>query len=555
MTIEIFLEKHKDKKDIKHVEDFLHHNPETDLSQSYIEILELSKQWVESLNNRSIQGSREVKFIKNISKELRLYKLIDQEAKNWEGKYMKHCVSSYREHTGIYSIRDKNQIPKVTFEIKNSSLYQLKGKKNGTVSPKYSNAIEEALNYFLKEGLVEDVYELDNAGFIQVSNQDSDYLETYFEGHKVIKILNHLYINTNKKFRLVDKPSVCNDFIFNLLSKYPLCDEALKPMLKVSSNTNQLFQNANYHASGGLYPLHLLILRNKVRLVNFIFNNYTVPEYALNDALAAACELGNLKLFNTIYNLKTDYNISWHGYVYIANINNNFNIVKRLHEINTKSFIGQPCRLLSGLVKYNNTEGLQWWLDSCYLKEEHIKEALIASAEVNNIEPIKLIKSLKEKLFTYNSWNVILREAARKDSLEVFKYCIDEGVLSLNSVLNKKTSFTSYDHTETPDSFASTFIDYCGYFNSNKILSYIISNREVDITALGSKWLIFLTMNKNEEIIELYAQHHYSHFKDFSKFFDPRRKYEFSLVQKILWKYSWKKRFYDLLCSIFTRSK
>lgn len=59
-----------------------------------------------------------------------------------EGRLMQHCVGSYArqvqdEKTEIYSLRDQENQPHVTVEVKANTVYQIKGKQNQIPAPKY----------------------------------------------------------------------------------------------------------------------------------------------------------------------------------------------------------------------------------------------------------------------------------------------------------------------------------------------------------------------------------------------------------------------------------
>ena len=80
---------------------------------------------------------------------MRLVKLTTAEELNEEGKMMGHCVGSYFEdvETGgleIYSLRDSRG-PHVTFELKESKIYQIKGKRNSPPVKKYLPAVRQVI--------------------------------------------------------------------------------------------------------------------------------------------------------------------------------------------------------------------------------------------------------------------------------------------------------------------------------------------------------------------------------------------------------------------------
>jgi len=65
-----------------------------------------------------------------------------------EGTFMRHCVADYKHRvasnkTDIYSLRDPNNWPHVTFEIRQGLVCQIKGKANSVPSERYKKYVSE----------------------------------------------------------------------------------------------------------------------------------------------------------------------------------------------------------------------------------------------------------------------------------------------------------------------------------------------------------------------------------------------------------------------------
>jgi hypothetical protein len=77
--------------------------------------------------------------------------LKSQQALEQEGKAMGHCVSSYygtvkSGATKIFSLRDEENQPHVTMEVRDDTIYQVKGKKNAPPVAKYVPYVKDFLN-------------------------------------------------------------------------------------------------------------------------------------------------------------------------------------------------------------------------------------------------------------------------------------------------------------------------------------------------------------------------------------------------------------------------
>ena len=138
--------------EIEHIIDYLKSDqaPKRLKKMSYKEAAKSAEKWVKSLAKKGkdiieVEGiDYEVVF--NLKDEMKLVKLLSEKSFKAEGFKMAHCVSSYFGNENIYSLRDKNNNPHCTFELKGDSISQCKGKGNGCIHPKYVDYVLEILN-------------------------------------------------------------------------------------------------------------------------------------------------------------------------------------------------------------------------------------------------------------------------------------------------------------------------------------------------------------------------------------------------------------------------
>lgn len=106
-----------------------------------------SQQKIQSLKQDSLSGTQEIMRLDN---GMRIVKLTTPEALDYESAIMGHCVGkgSYDEgvkegRIEIYSLRDANNEPHVTFEVRNNGVYQCKGKQNNRPASKYISYVQQ----------------------------------------------------------------------------------------------------------------------------------------------------------------------------------------------------------------------------------------------------------------------------------------------------------------------------------------------------------------------------------------------------------------------------
>ena len=130
------------------------------------------KQKAHQILSKSLIGAE---FVMNLPNNMKAYRLTTPEALDFESEYMGHCVGSggYDKNvkngtTQIYSIRDERGEPHATFEVRNNTIQQCKGKQNKAPVAKYMPAIQE----FIKSKKFELGGDTKNTGLIE---QDGEY--------------------------------------------------------------------------------------------------------------------------------------------------------------------------------------------------------------------------------------------------------------------------------------------------------------------------------------------------------------------------------------------
>ncbi|MBE6456210.1 MAG: hypothetical protein E7014_07195 [Alphaproteobacteria bacterium] len=113
------------------------------------ELAQTSKKRPIEILNESLKG---VEVVFEIDDNLTLYRLKTPEALDFESEQMGHCIGkgSYDIYVQngmieIYSIRDKNGNPHVTFEVRNGKMHQCKGKQNKMPKFKYIPAVQKVI--------------------------------------------------------------------------------------------------------------------------------------------------------------------------------------------------------------------------------------------------------------------------------------------------------------------------------------------------------------------------------------------------------------------------
>lgn len=131
--------------------------------RTYQDVLSASDKWHTSFKGQKTKHMIQIlkdsqngtQLIMALDKDFFLYRLTTVEALDFEGEHMNNCVGagSYDKgiasgETEIYSIRDMNGYPHVTFEVKNKQMLQCKGKNNMQPLLKYVPLIQKTIRTF-----------------------------------------------------------------------------------------------------------------------------------------------------------------------------------------------------------------------------------------------------------------------------------------------------------------------------------------------------------------------------------------------------------------------
>lgn len=194
---------HVPKSEIDHVIEWLNKTSEKiTLKMSFEQALVKANKWTEQLNkknpNNLTPGNTEL--VIPLENGYKFVHLKDQNSKDWEGYYMSHCVASYTEHDGIYSLRDANDMPHCTIEIRKNFINQIKGRNNGPIKPFLFNYILKFLEHFNYEVSER---EIENLGYEFLDEECFKILKNFYTGLKMVYINDKPYVYCHNKITLV----------------------------------------------------------------------------------------------------------------------------------------------------------------------------------------------------------------------------------------------------------------------------------------------------------------------------------------------------------------
>ncbi len=130
--------------------------------------IEKSEQWTEWLNKQAsgIEDEQGLESVMTFKDGYRIVKLISKDCYDREGKLMQHCVASFYNARAarmgrmnptvgsrqrvIYSLRDPENEPHVTMEIRGQEITSIQGKQNKTPIAKYRSYVRK---FIIKFGL------------------------------------------------------------------------------------------------------------------------------------------------------------------------------------------------------------------------------------------------------------------------------------------------------------------------------------------------------------------------------------------------------------------
>lgn len=122
------------------------------------------------------------KVVKQLSKGWTAQHLLTEDELNREGERMQHCVGSYYSEvkhggTDIYSLRDANGNPHVTYEVKNNRIAQIKGKQNAVPAEKYQPFVKEFTAWLENESDLVNKLSPRLQAYVDTLNEQSDIEE------------------------------------------------------------------------------------------------------------------------------------------------------------------------------------------------------------------------------------------------------------------------------------------------------------------------------------------------------------------------------------------
>lgn len=378
-----FKERYENQPDIDHVIDFLNYNfgHKKSINFNYQQALEKANQWVIELNSNKNLNEGKTEVIINFDNGMKLVHLLDQDSKNFEGICMRHCVSSYSNHEGIYSLRDENNRPHCTFEIVDSKIIQIKGKANGKVSPKYIKYVIDILNYFNFE--ITNEYELEKIGYTR--NININFIKKYFKNYKIIKIKEKEFLYIGNRLKLKEDFKENDSKLLFFFSKFNNCLEAIELLIKNGANIHEkenfairiascngnfdvvklLIQNGANVGSKDNSSLKHAIVRNYFNIVKILIEsgasvllnnnrlltnaivskNINIIKYLFekgayvdssNDHLflETACIFGNLYIIKFLVERGANINIKKDNYIELALARKYFDIAEYIQETN-----------------------------------------------------------------------------------------------------------------------------------------------------------------------------------------------------------------------------
>jgi hypothetical protein len=313
MKLEEFKEKYKEEPHFQDVLEYLIKNGyETkEIMFNFTQAKLKEELWIKSLNGKESTSQGLVSNILLLQNGFSIVQLKNQESRNYEGKLMRHCVSTYTDESEIYSLRDKDNIPHCTLEMKDNFICQIKGVGNGTVSPKYVQYVLEFLDF--KNADIEP-FEMENLGYFQLDSYFKDFINQNFKGGKfIIDQHDRSFIYTQNKLELI------------------------KSFTNKEKSIPWTF--LEYFCSFGQSSL----------FVKQILKATEVPQMYLDKWLQKACEYKQLEIVKLLLKKGADVGTESEMPLFYASANGHLNIVKYLMSKGADPIINNASTLLVSL--------------------------------------------------------------------------------------------------------------------------------------------------------------------------------------------------------------
>ncbi len=151
---------------------------------SYEQAKTAAQKWSEASQKKGrgiVETDEDIELFKDLGDGTKIVKLLTKKAYEREGAMMRHCLGNYAPgSTTIYSLRDKNNEPHVTFEITKygDTVQQVKGKGNGLIHPRY---IDPTLIFLKSMGVEVRSSEMKNLGYHHVTSAGKEVFAQFVD--------------------------------------------------------------------------------------------------------------------------------------------------------------------------------------------------------------------------------------------------------------------------------------------------------------------------------------------------------------------------------------
>lgn len=413
MTFNEFKEKYKDKENINDILDFLIKNgyESKDIRFNFEQAIIKEQKWISKLNQKPQINQGETFPELDLPNDFKIVRLGDQQSRNYEGFFMKNCVSSYTDDAEIYSLRDPNNIPKCTIELMNFEIIQIKGLLNGPVSPKYINYI---VDFLKSKDIPVCESELLNIGYAISNPYLKEFITTHFKNYHFTTFGNNEYLFIKNPLKLIKKFNTSDNELFLFFCEFGQSLPALNQFLKNGSNVN--FNSDSpiiYACSNRQFEVVKLLLKNKVH-----------PGIDNGLPLFLAASNGNLKLVKMLMKHGADF--SQNNYAAVIASINHIKILKYFVEkgfdINTKSIAeNDPYSLLDNACSFDNFESVKFLIKNGFKAEDPLGAILFA---IENNCSLKIVSLLMKKFTLSQSALSLLHSYSRNQNRnDIMKLC------------------------------------------------------------------------------------------------------------------------------------
>jgi len=186
-TLAAYTRKHGlNQSEAEHIIDYLvsAHAPRRLRRMSYPQAALAAAAWSAAQQRKGAcleDSPEDITTIHDFGDGTRIVKLMTPAAYKREGFLMSHCVGSYSPTTStIYSYRDAENLPHVTFEVRTEgrAIQQVKGKGNGPIHPRY---IHPVLAFLQTLGFKVRPSEMRNLGYLHITAAARAVLDQFMD--------------------------------------------------------------------------------------------------------------------------------------------------------------------------------------------------------------------------------------------------------------------------------------------------------------------------------------------------------------------------------------